>query len=249
MEIFRDIEALPKLTGTCVTVGSFDGVHRGHISLLRTLCSHATQSARKSVVVSFSPHPRVTLGRTEGLQLLSSESEKAKMLEAEGVDILILLEFNEQFSRLSYEEFVVNYLIEQIGMEELIIGFNHHLGHNGGSAVELMALATKYNFCATPTEKHGAEGERISSTTIRKLLNAGEIASANRLIGQPYMLLGTVDAHGEILSDEPLKLIPAEGRYRAEIDGIPGEVKVDEESRAWCAECNRKCEIRFIEKI
>lgn len=202
------------------------------------------------MVVSFSPHPRITLGRSEGLTLLSSESEKIKLLEAAGVETLILLPFDKRLSELSYEEFVVEYLIRKIGMRELVIGFNHHLGRNGGSSSELIALAAKHNFCATTTEEFGERGENISSSTIRHLIANGQIKAANRALGESYLILAAIGKEGRIELDEALKLLPKAGRYKASIGGIEHEIEVESSGVAWCKhpQC-AQVEIRLISEL
>ncbi len=132
MKIFRGVESIEDLGATAVAVGSFDGVHLGHSSLLTKLTSIAKATNTQSVVVSFSPHPRVVVGGGADLKLLTSDREKALLLESVGIDALLLIEFNEAFSSLSYEEFLIEYLVRRVSMQELIVGYNHRLGHNQG---------------------------------------------------------------------------------------------------------------------
>ncbi len=248
MQLFRGIESFPAWDGTIVTVGSFDGVHRGHRSLLSQLTEQAQRQGRRSVVVSFSPHPRVTLGRSEGLELLSGDAEKAKLLDQAGVDALLLLEFDAAFSALSYEEFIKEYLIERVGMAELIIGFNNHIGHNGGSSDDILACAKRCNFRATIAQKYNIEESEVNSTTVRNLLQQGQIARANELLGYQYLMIGQSDKFGVIDFKEPLKLIPSAGEYRAEVNGKMQVITIDADKRVTSTEKDKAVVIKLIER-
>ncbi len=249
MQLYRGIESLPALGETTVTVGSFDGVHRGHFSLLTTLRQRAKAEGRQSVVVSFSPHPRVTLGRSEGLQLLSSDEEKASLLEHAGVDILILLSFDKSFSALSHEEFISEYLIKRIGMKELIVGFNHHMGHDGGNSDTMKMSATKYGFQLTPaTEYTPHQGEKVSSSTIRQLLSQGHIEAAAELLGVGYLIIGETDTTGVVMLSEPLKLLPPSGKYLATVNGQREVVSIDTNGQIWSEQRDKNVKINLISR-
>ncbi|MFI3265131.1 MAG: FAD synthetase [Rikenellaceae bacterium] len=249
MRIYRGIESIGSLGETTIAVGSFDGVHNGHLSLLGTLRSRAKIMGRKSVVVSFSPHPRVTLSRAEGLKLLTSDEEKAELLHSVGIDALLILEFNRELSSLSYEDFLLNYLQKKAGMAEIIVGFNNHIGHNSGGYENLLQLAQENNFEITRAEELISSGNKISSTVIRKLLDEGEIEQANQLLSQPYLMIGRANDLQEVKFDEPLKLIPPPGVYLCEVNGSQQEIKIDDLQRIWCFEKNKKVKINILRKI
>ncbi len=248
MQIFKGIDSITDIGETTVTVGSFDGVHSGHRSLLRLLRQRATQSGSKSVVVSFSPHPRVALSRSEGLQLLTSDSEKAELLANDGIDALLLLEFNKAFSELSYEDFLIKYLHQGANMIELIAGFNHHLGHNSGSFNDLKAVAASKNFAITLAEEYSTQGVHISSTAIRQLLENGEIAAANKLLAHPYLMIGDSDSMGRVSFDEPLKLIPPAGHYIADINGEKQQITIDQTKTIWCDTKEKRVNIKILDR-
>ncbi len=245
MQIFRGVESLPELGETVVTVGSFDGVHSGHLSLLRTLRERASVEKRRSVVVSFSPHPRVTLSGKEP-QLLTSDREKAELLEAEGVDILIFIEFNREFSLLSYEDFLISHLQQRVGMAELIVGFNNNMGHDNGDFDKLSQCAKEHNFAITRALEYSAAGERVSSTLIRSHVERGEIESVNRLLSHPYLIIGEADDIGKVIIKEQPKLIPPMGVHRVAIDNIIQSIVIDPMQQIWCEERNREVKINFI---
>lgn len=248
MQIFKGIESIVGFGATVITVGSFDGVHKGHSSLLGQLTARAKASGRKSVVVSFSPHPRVTLGRAEGLQLLTSDREKAALLEEQGVDALLLLEFNEAFSALSYREFLLDYLQAQVGMEELIVGFNNHMGRDAGTYEDLVLLAQESNFEVTLFEEFSQYGEAISSTLIRAFLAKGEIEEANNLLSHPYLIIGEADKKGRVHLEEPLKLLPPEGIYLAMVNDQEELITIGSEKELWCEQKNSTVKIKLLSK-
>ncbi len=258
MVVYKGIESVPNLESTTVAVGSFDGVHKGHNALLSALTASAKRHNNKSVVVSFSPHPRVTLNRAEGLQLLTSDDEKAMLLEQMGVQVLVLLEFTPEFSRLTYSEFVKSYLFDKLSMRELIVGFNHHMGSNGGGYDMLQELSVQCGFIATKVEEFSCdESQHISSTSVRKLLNDGKVSQANQYMGHSYIIVGRVENSGRVVIDEPLKLIPPVGEYNAVINGVEGRLSIvlDVESNSRYIELsanyrtNNRVEIEIISEI
>ncbi len=185
MKIFRGFDNLPTFRHPVVTVGSYDGVHRGHRVLLDRAVAEARKINGESIVVTFEPHPRIALGKAEGLQLLTTLDEKAALLETIGIDNLIIAPFDRQFAALSGEEFVSEYLCKKLGTEVLVAGYNHRFGHNridGTTLDNNLLKVIRIDACEI-------EGLRVSSTVIRRLLEAGDIATAERLAGHPLNTL------------------------------------------------------------
>lgn len=184
MRIFHGFDALPRFRHAAATVGSFDGVHRGHRALIGHLVDEARKCDGESVVLTFEPHPRITLGRAEGLVLLTTFEEKAALLEELGVDNLIVIPFDRSFSRLSCREFIEEYLLGKVGVETLVVGFNHRFGHDGVdfSTLEIEGLRI------VRVDEERVTGEKVSSTVIRNLMAEGDIAEAERLLGHPVKL-------------------------------------------------------------
>ncbi|MDO4757998.1 MAG: FAD synthase [Rikenellaceae bacterium] len=178
MQIIRDITLFPQQSSV-VTVGSFDGVHRGHQALLRALVAEAKEQGSLAVVVSFETHPRIALGRGEGLHLLTSLEQKAALLDQFGVDCLVLLPFNEAFSKMSGEEFVTSILVEQLHANTLIAGYNHRFGHDRIEAATLRYEGLR----VVRIEREEVEGAKVSSSEIRRLLAEGRTAEAEKLLG------------------------------------------------------------------
>ena len=130
MKVVWGFDNPPLLRNAVATVGSYDGVHRGHCILLGEVMRRAKACGGESVVLTFEPHPRITLGNDEGLMLLSTFEEKCRLLEQVGIDYVVVIPFDEAFSRLSREEFIDDYLVGKLGIKQLVVGYNHHFGHN-----------------------------------------------------------------------------------------------------------------------
>ena len=130
MRVFHGFDALPHFVRPAVTVGSYDGVHLGHRALIGRLIAEARANGGESIVLTFEPHPRITLGKAEGLRLLTTLDEKTALLEELGVDNVIVIPFDRAFIALSGEEFADDYLIGKVGAETLVAGYNHRFGHD-----------------------------------------------------------------------------------------------------------------------
>lgn len=181
MRVFHGFEALPHFVHPAVTVGSYDGVHRGHRALVERLTAEARANGGESIVLTFEPHPRVTLGRAGGLRLLTTLDEKIALLEQLGVDNVIVIPFDRAFSALSGREFVDDYLIGRVGAETLVAGYNHRFGHD---RLDCDAFAAAGRIKVVKVERCDVEGDHVSSTAIRRLLESGKTAEAERLLGR-----------------------------------------------------------------
>lgn len=182
MKVFQGFEDLPHFIRPAVTVGSFDGVHRGHRALIGRLVAEARAVGGESVVLTFEPHPRITLGRAEGLRLLTTFEEKVALLAELGVDNVIVIPFDRAFSALSGREFVERCLIGRVGAETLVAGYNHRFGHDG-VACDAPEVASRLR--VVRVGPCTVDGMRVSSTAIRRLLDAGDRATAEHLAGHP----------------------------------------------------------------
>lgn len=180
MRVFHGFDTLPQFVRPAVTVGSYDGVHLGHRALIGRLVAEARANGGESIVLTFEPHPRITLGRAEGLRLLTTLDEKLSLLAELGVDNVIVIPFDRTFSALSGEEFVNNYLIGRVGAETLVAGFNHRFGHD---RIDCEALAAPGRLKVVKVEPCSVGGMNVSSTKIRRLLEEGKTAEAELLLG------------------------------------------------------------------
>ena len=223
MKVIWGFDNPPLIRNGVATVGSYDGVHRGHRILLDEVMRRAKESDGESVVLTFEPHPRITLGNDEGLLLLSTFEEKCRLLEQVGVDYVVVIPFDKAFSRLSREEFIDDYLVGKLGIKQLVVGYNHHFGHNkeGNHSFLLQHGALQVVEVAQYTDN----GNKISSTTIRKAVGSGDMALARQLLGHTYIIIGIADAEGAVVVDK-YKLLPSDGHYACTINGVESECEV-----------------------
>lgn len=223
MRVVWGFDNPPLLRNAVATVGSYDGVHRGHRVLLDEVVRRAKECDGESVLLTFEPHPRITLGNDEGLLLLSTFEEKCRLLELVGIDYVVVIPFDEAFSRLSREEFIDNYLVGKLGIKQLVVGYNHHFGHNKEGdhsfLVEHGALQV------VQVAQYTDNGGKISSTVIRKAMADGDMPLARQLLGHTYIIIGMADADGVVATDK-YKLLPTDGRYACTINGIESECEV-----------------------
>ena len=182
MRVFRGFDSLPELGPTAVTVGAYDGVHLGHRALIERIVAEARALGGRSVVVTFDPHPRVALGRGEGMRLLTTLDEKLALFEALGVDCAVVVPFDRAFSALSGAEFIERCLVGRLGAAVLVAGYDHRFGHDRIDCRELPA-GTPLRVVRIDERRVG--GEHVSSTAIRRLLDAGRTAEAEQLLGHP----------------------------------------------------------------
>lgn len=182
MRVFYGFEHLPHFDHPAVTVGSYDGVHLGHRALIERLVGEARAAGGESIVMTFEPHPRIALGRAEGLRLLTTLDEKIALLEGLGVDNLIVIPFDRTFSALTGREFVDRYLIGRLGAETLVAGFNHRFGHDGLACDDPQVCERLRVVRVGPCT---VDGVRVSSTAIRQRFESGDLAGAEHLLGHP----------------------------------------------------------------
>jgi riboflavin kinase/FMN adenylyltransferase len=218
------------LVAPVVTLGIFDGVHRGHRTLLDILVSRAREAKGESVVVTFSPHPRLVLEQDNiKLSFLTTMEEKKVLLENAEVDHLIILEFSKEFSKIDACDFVEDILVKKIGTKHLIIGYNHHFGRMGeGDFNTITKCAKSLDFIVEQVQGFHTEEGAISSSLIREALLNGRLDIANNQLGYFYSLSGNVIGGKQIGRSigfptanikpaDPYKLIPGNGVYAVEV--------------------------------
>ena len=179
-------DSLPTIKAPVVTIGSFDGVHRGHADLVGYVVRKAREIGGEGVVVTFSPHPRMVLPRGKGVEfkLLSSVERKAELLGELGIDEMVVVSFTPEFAMLSAEEFVRDVLVARLGMRVLVVGYNHRFGHDRNVPHDhFETLGAKYGFEVLRVPEYRFEGEKISSSVVRRLLDEGNLSRAEELLG------------------------------------------------------------------
>ena len=213
-----------------VATGIFDGVHAGHMEIIRNLSVTARKHNAVSVLCTFWPHPQtvITSNSDRGF-LLTTLEEKIKLLNSTELDFMVVIPFTNELSSMDAGGFVKDILINKFNMKALVIGRNHHLGSGReGDSNSIARLSEKYDFELLNCNLL-CDGENISSTRIRNVLKRGDISLAEKLLGYSYFLSGRV-VHGKRLGRElgfptaniepesELKLIPSAGVYAVEAE-------------------------------
>ncbi len=229
MQVHYGIDSFQNKSNAIVTSGTFDGVHFGHQKILKRLIEIAKNSNGESVVITFWPHPRLVLNRDKTIKLLSTLDEKIKLLGDFGIEHLLVIPFNESFSKLSSEQFIQDILIKAVGTKKLVIGYDHRFGKNReGSFEYLQKNAARLGFSVEEIPKQEIEEIAVSSTKIRNALQGGKIETATHYLDRPYELTGKVIKGNQIgrtigfptaniETEDYNKLIPKEGIYAMEI--------------------------------
>ena len=216
---------LPHDRGTVVTVGTFDGVHRGHWAVLQEIRERARATGRRSVLVTFHPHPLRIVRPEHAPPLLTTPEEKKEILAESGLDWAVFLSFTRALSRYEPRRFVEEILVRRLRVEELVIGYDHGFGRGrSGDADTLRRIGDELGFAVDVVPPVEAGDEAISSTRIRRAVGEGDVVTARRGLGRPYALRGLVvrgDGRGRDLGfptanlrvSSSDKLVPAPGIY------------------------------------
>lgn len=194
MRVFRDLSGLPSFVNSVITIGTFDGVHRGHQKLIERIRLLAAQIDGESILITFHPHPRIVINpEDKSLRLLNTTDEKAALLEKYGVDNLVIVPFSRAFSEQSAEEYISHFLVKNFNPKYIVIGFDHKFGKNRSGDFKLLeAMKQQYGYRMEEITKETLDDIGISSTKIRQALAEGDIKLANELLGNNYTLSGTV---------------------------------------------------------
>jgi riboflavin kinase / FMN adenylyltransferase len=227
MTVLRSIEEIDFNDRSVVTVGTFDGVHKAHQEILREVVRRAPEAGGRSVVVTFEPHPKEIVEGVTPPLLLSTLEERIARLAAQQIDVLAVIPFTTEFSQLSSREFYVRYILKQIGVHSVVVGYDHAFGHNReGGIAELETLGEEFGFSVFCVDPVMVEGSAVSSSRIRRVLGAGDVQLAEKLLGYPYIVSGTIvqgDGRGRELGyptanvsiHSRKKMIPLGGVYVA----------------------------------
>ena len=230
MKIYKKIEDFPLDLKSVVTIGTFDGLHKGHSSIIDQLIFVSKKNNLQSTVLTFHPHPRnILFLDKEKLKLLNTLEERIELFKLSGIDNLIIHEFTKEFSRMQSVHFIRDILVNRLNMKYLIVGHDHHFGRNRqGSFAELQQFSDLYSFKLKEISARTSEETIISSTKIRKALDQGDIEKANNFLNYSYQFTGKVihgDKIGRIigyptvnLELDDSKLIPKCGVYAVKVE-------------------------------
>lgn len=230
MKIYHNIDEFVPLNNAVVTIGTFDGVHIGHRKIISRLKELAAATGGETVVLTFFPHPRMILHpEDESIKLINTIPEKAELLEAMGVEHLIITPFSRDFSNQTAEGYIRDVLVKMIGTKTIVIGYDHRFGKDRhGGLADLLRLAPVYGFEVVEIPEQDVHDMAVSSTRVRAALMGDEIEEANELLGYPFFVTGTVirgDQIGRqigyptanIVISEQYKLVPPGGIFAVRV--------------------------------
>lgn len=225
MKIHRDLQQLPSFKNAAITTGTFDGVHKGHRKIIEQLKKEAKNNNGESILITFHPHPRFVLQQLSALQLLTTFEEKMELLAETGIDHVVVVPFTKEFSNLSPEEYIADFIVKRFHPKTIITGYDHHFGRDRKGDFKLLQKFSKDNdYEVKEIPEYVLEEVAISSTKIRKALVEGNIEVANESLGYNYFLSGKVIKGNQlgrklgyptanIHVENPNKLIPKYGIY------------------------------------
>ncbi len=238
MQVHRDINNLPFFKNAVITIGTYDGVHTGHLQILQQIKEEAEKINGESVIITFDPHPRMVITQDKSeIRLLNTLEEKIALLEENGIDHLAIVPFTKAFSEQTAEKYIVDFLIDKFHPHTIVIGYDHHFGNERKGNYKLLEnYAEEFNFQVKEIPKHVLNEVTISSTKIRDAILNSDIETANKYLGYDYFFEGRVvegdkigrtmgypTANLEITDNN--KLTPGNGIYAVTVivDGVNGQ--------------------------
>ena len=228
MKIYRSIEDYNEVKRSVVTIGTFDGIHLGHQKILSRLIKSSKNKDLNSVVLTFFPHPRIILNKYNEVKMIDTLDEKIIHLNEIGIDSLIIHPFDKNFSLLSANQFIKDFLVDKLKIKHIIIGYDHRFGKGREASVtDLKNYADDYDFTVEEIKAQEIEKITVSSTKIRNSINQGDIKTTEKYLGRYFNLTGKVvkgDGLGKkinyptanIFIEETYKIIPKDGVYLVE---------------------------------
>ena len=225
MKIYRSINEYNEDKRSVVTIGTFDGLHHGHQKIFKRVINSSKNKNLSSVVLTFFPHPRIILNKYNDIKMIDTLDEKILHINKIGIDSLIIHPFDKNFSLLSANQFIKDYLVEKLKMKHIIIGYDHRFGKGREASVtDLKNYASDYDFTVEEIQAQEIEKIAISSTKVRNSINNGDLKTTEKYLGRYFNLTGKVikgDGLGKkimyptanIFIKEKYKIIPKDGVY------------------------------------
>lgn len=229
MAVYYSVKDLPRFNSVVVTIGSFDGLHTGHQTILDTVKNHAKQIGGESVVITFEPHPRKLIFPDLPISILTPTDKKIQLMTSEGINHVVVVPFTHDFAAQTADEYIADFLVRFFQPAAIVIGYDHHFGNDRKGNIELLkAVQKKYGFDVVEIPAQQIEDAAISSTKIRKALSDGSVEDAAQMLGRCYSLAGKVVRGvqlgrtigfptANIAPSHSEQLIPANGVYAIKV--------------------------------
>ncbi len=230
MQVYRNADSLPVFKNAVITIGTFDGVHTGHRQIIDQLRQEAQQIDGETVIITFDPHPRKVLNAASDIKLINTTDEKIELLAQQDIDHLVIVPFTGEFSKLTAEEYVSEFLVKKFHPHTIIIGYDHRFGSGRKGDYHLLEnLSPVFNYVLREIPVHVLNAISVSSTSIRQAIIHTDIATANELLGYHFFFEGKVvegDKLGRNLGyptanlyiENQEKLLPGNGVYAVETE-------------------------------
>lgn len=231
MNVYRFLQASPTFKNAVLTIGTFDGVHLGHQRIIERIRAIAREVGGESVLLTFHPHPRQVLHpEDDSLKLIQTLDERIASLDHYGIDNLLIASFSSEFSHTEPEDYVRELLVKRINPRAVVIGYNHRFGHDRKGDVTLLEhMSKELGFTVHTISKEEVDHINVSSTNIRHALLDGDVDLANKLLGHPFEISGTViRGNGlgaqlgyptaNIFIEEKSKIIPGAGIFAVMVE-------------------------------
>ncbi len=194
MTVICDLDQLESpLKNPVLTIGNFDGVHRGHLALFEKVKERARHIDGRSVVMTFEPHPMKIMMPGKGPRLITPTQQKLGLIQKAGIDVIVCIPFTREFASISAGDFVKEILIDKIGIKEIVVGYDYSFGHKREGDIEhLQNAGNRFGFVVHVVGPVRVKNTLVSSTSIRNLIQEGKLAEAKKLLGRDYQICGTV---------------------------------------------------------
>lgn len=229
MQVYSTFDDLHHIPSAVLTIGTFDGVHVGHQKILERIRQEALRVNGETVLFTFFPHPRMVLQPNSDLKLIQTQEEKLDKLGRLGLDHVIVYPFTREFSAISADDFVIEFLVKKLNVKTIVVGYDHQFGKNReGSLEQLQRLSKIYPFEVIEIPAEEIDEVNISSTKIRQAIEEGNMEIAHQYLAEPFELRGVVQ-HGKALGrtigfptanvalQDSHKICPGNGVYAVQV--------------------------------
>lgn len=229
MAVYTSTDALPDFKNPVITIGTFDGVHIGHKTILKEIVDHAKEVQGESILLTFEPHPRKVIFPDKPLHLLTPLHEKLELVKATGVDHIIVVPFTKAFANLTAEEYISDFLVKQFKPHSIVIGYDHQFGNDRKGDINLLKqLSEQYGYKVFEISAQLIHDAAVSSTKVRNAVSSGDMIEATNMLGRPYAITGIVVKGAQlgntigfptanVQPNSSEQLLPANGVYAVKV--------------------------------